>query len=88
MPPALHMAVNSPRSNAMVDVTPMSDVLESWSLPWQALLRSLAQGFGAEMSGAASFRKSLSNAKFEPAESGNWRLRAGASPARRARTSG
>jgi hypothetical protein len=35
----------------------MGDVSESWSLPWHALQRSLAQGLGAEMSGAASFRK-------------------------------
>ena len=29
----------------------MSDVLESWSLPWHALQRSLAQGYCVEMSG-------------------------------------
>jgi hypothetical protein len=88
MPPALHIAVNSPRSNAIVDLTPLSDVLESWSHPWHALQRSLAQGFGVEMSSAASFRKSLSNAKFEPAETASWRLRACAAPPRHARSSG
>jgi hypothetical protein len=88
MPPALHIAVNSPRSNAIVDLTPVSDVLESWSLPWHALQRSLAQGSGVEMSGAASFRRALANAKFEPAESASWRLRACAVPGRRTRSSG
>jgi hypothetical protein len=76
MPPALHKSVKSPRSNALVDLTPMSDVLESWSLPWHALQRSLAQGYCAEMSGAASLRRSLSNAQFKPAETGSWRVRA------------
>jgi hypothetical protein len=76
MPPALHKDVKSPRSNAIVDLTPMSDVLESWSLPWHALQRSLAQGYCAEMSGAASFRKSISDAQFKPAETGSWRVRA------------
>ena len=76
MPPALHKGVKSPRSNAIVDLTPMSDVLESWSIPWHALQRSLAQGYCAEMSGAASFRRSLSDAQFKPAETGSWRVRA------------
>jgi hypothetical protein len=76
MPPALHKDVKSPRSNAMVDLTPRSDVSESWSLPWHALQRSLAQGYCAEMSGAASFRRSLSDAQFKPAETGSWRVRA------------
>jgi hypothetical protein len=75
MPPALHKDVKSPRSNAVVDPTPMSDVLESWSLPWHALQRSLAQGYCAEMSGAASFRRCLSDAQFKPAETGSWRVR-------------
>jgi hypothetical protein len=76
MPPALHKDVKSPRSNAIVDLSPMSDVLESWSIPWHALQRSLAQGYCAEMSGAASFRRSLSDAQFKPAETGSWRVRA------------
>jgi hypothetical protein len=76
MPPAVHEDVKSPRSNAIVDLTPMSDVLESWSLPWHALQRSLAQGYCVEMSGAASFRRSLSAAQFRPAETGSWRVRA------------
>jgi len=76
MPPALHKGVKSPRSNAIVGLTPMSDVLESWSIPWHALQRSLAQGYCAEMSGAASFRRSLSDAQFKPAETGSWRVRA------------
>jgi len=76
MPPALHEDVKSARSNAIVDLTPMSDVSESWSLPWHALQRSLAQGYCAEMSGAASFRRSLSDAQFKPAETGSWRVRA------------
>ena len=59
-----------------VDMTPMSDPLELWSLPWHALQRSLAQGYCAEMSGAASFRRSLSDAQFKPAETGSWRVRA------------
>jgi hypothetical protein len=48
----------------------------------------LAQGFGVEMSGAASFRRSLSNATFEPADSnGSWRMRAHAAARRRAPSS-
>jgi hypothetical protein len=54
----------------------MSDVLESWSLPWHALQRSLAQGYCVEMSGAASFRRSISAAQFKPVETGSWRVRA------------
>jgi hypothetical protein len=76
MPPALNVAVRSSRSNAVVDLTPMSDVLESWSLPWHALQRSLAQGYCVEMSGAASFRKNLLDAQFKPAETGSWSVRA------------
>jgi hypothetical protein len=76
MPPALHKDVKSPRSNAIVDLTPMSDVLESWSLPWHALQRTLAQNYCVEMSGAASFRRSLSAAQFKPTETGSWRVRA------------
>jgi len=75
MPPALHKDVKSPRSNAIVDLTPMSDVLESWSLPWHALQRTLAQNYCVEMSGAASFRRSTSDAPFKPAETGSWRAR-------------
>jgi hypothetical protein len=75
MPPVLHVAVNSPRSNAVVE-TPVCGVLESWSLPWHALQRSLAQSFCVEMNSAASFRRSLADARFKPAETGSWRVRA------------
>jgi hypothetical protein len=87
MAPALHKAVKSPRSNVVVDRTPMSDVLE-WSLPWHALQRSLAQGYSVEMSGAASFRRSASDAQFKPADTGNWRVRARKAGPRRARSRG
>jgi hypothetical protein len=36
----------------------------------------LAQGFSVEMSSAASFRRSVSDAKFEPVDTGSWRVRA------------
>jgi hypothetical protein len=36
----------------------------------------LAQGYCVEMSGAASFRRSISAAQFKPAETGSWRVRA------------
>ena len=53
---------------------PDKDVPESWSLPWHALQRSLAQGFGIEMSGAASFRRGLSGATFKTVETESWRV--------------
>ncbi|HTV96582.1 MAG TPA: hypothetical protein VME42_11270 [Steroidobacteraceae bacterium] len=53
----------------------MSDVLESWSLPWHTLQRSLAQSLGLETHGVASFRRSLSDARFEIVETATWRVR-------------
>jgi len=32
----------------------MNDIFEFWSLPWHALQRSLANGFGAEAHGSAA----------------------------------
>lgn len=66
----------------------MGDALESWSIPWQALQRSLAQGFCVEMSSEASFRRSLSDAQFKPAETASWRVRACALDIRRSRSRG
>lgn len=73
MPRANHLPVNSPRSNGRVEET-NNDVPESWSLPWHALQRSLAQGLGIEMSGAVSFRRGLSGATFKTVETESWRV--------------
>jgi len=32
----------------IIGITAMNDIFELWSLPWHALQRSLANGFGAE----------------------------------------
>jgi hypothetical protein len=48
LPPSLHTAVKSGRSNRFIEVTPMNSASEPWSHPWQALQRTLAKGFGAD----------------------------------------
>jgi len=75
MPHVNYIPVNSQRCNGRVEGTPNNDVPESWSLPWHALQRSLAQGFGIEISGAASFRRGLSGATFKTVETQSWRVR-------------
>jgi hypothetical protein len=68
------MPVNSPRSNPALDVASMNDTLELWSLPWHALLRSLAKGFGAET--AIGEPCAVSRRALEAAEPRSWLLRA------------
>ena len=56
----------------------MNEMLESWSLPWHTLQRSLAQargGVGAEGPAVVNF-KSLANARTSAAAAGSWLARA------------
>ena len=48
MPPSLHTAVKSGRSNPLIEVTATSDATEPWSYPWHALQRTLAKAFGTD----------------------------------------
>jgi hypothetical protein len=48
MPPSLHTAVKSGRSNPLIEVTATSDAIEPWSYPWHALQRTLAKAFGTD----------------------------------------
>lgn len=48
MPPSLHTAVKSGRSNQLIEVTATSDAIEPWSYPWHALQRTLAKAFGTD----------------------------------------
>ena len=55
----------------------MNDLLEFWSLPWHALQRSLASGFGAESSGnAAPGSTPCSASAAVPSVGGSWLARA------------
>jgi hypothetical protein len=65
----------------------MSDESELWSLPWHALQRSLANGFGAQTAVAAPSAIRLSDAKFKAAASGSWLMRARAGAHRLPRAS-
>jgi hypothetical protein len=77
------MTVKSWGFNAELDLTPMNDIFELWSLPWHALQRSLAQSYGDESAGEASFRKSLADAQLKLAETDTWRAQARGAAARR-----
>jgi len=48
LPPSLHTAVKSGRSNLLIEVTATSDAIEPWSYPWHALQRTLAKAFGTD----------------------------------------
>jgi hypothetical protein len=67
----LHSGVNSPRSNALIDLTAMSNFLEMWSLPWHALQRRVAMGLGADV--AAQVPRP---AAAGGADAGSWLMRA------------
>jgi hypothetical protein len=55
----------------------MNDIFEFWSLPWHALQRSLASGFGAEAAGTSAYGSEHwnSGAAVSPAGS-SWLARA------------
>jgi hypothetical protein len=48
LPPRFHTAVNSGRSNPLIEATSVSEALEPWSHPWHALQRDLAQAVGED----------------------------------------
>jgi hypothetical protein len=70
LPRSLHSGVNSPGSNAFMDLTTMNDFLEMWSLPWHALQRRLAMSVGVDA--AAQPRRAADGG----ADAGNWLMRA------------
>jgi hypothetical protein len=53
----------------------MSEMIEAWSLPWHALLRSLASEFDGATSGAASKLDSAGGTRAE-ARPASWLVRA------------
>jgi hypothetical protein len=71
LPRRLHSGVNSPWSNAFIELTGMSDFLEMWSLPWHTLQRRLAMGVGADV-GVQPPRPAAAGS----ADAGNWLMRA------------
>lgn len=76
LPPSVHTSVNSARSNHSIEAAHPGDASEPWSLPWHALQRRLARGFGVE---AASYLPSghrSPNARFKAAEAVSWLKRA------------
>jgi hypothetical protein len=65
----------------------MSDIFEFWSLPWHALQRSLASGFGAEAAeGPAPGSAHWNFGVAAPSAGSNWltRARSGLPQARQA----
>jgi hypothetical protein len=54
----------------------MNDILELWSLPWHALQRSLAKGFGAATTGNAPANLCSSGTGVASAQNGSWLARA------------
>ena len=71
VPRGLHSGVNSPRSDALLDVTAMNDLLDMWSLPWHALQRRLAVSIGAA-AGVQTPRPVAAGG----ADTGSWLMRA------------
>ena len=65
----------------------MSDIFEFWSLPWHALQRSLASGFGAEAAESPARSPAHWNLGVAaPSDGSSWlsRARSGLSQARQA----
>ncbi len=91
LPPKLHTAVNSGRSNQLIEATAMSEALEPWSHPWHVLQRTLAKAFGADAAGypepadrPATAALPAGDARFPAADAPSWLVRArnaAASPA-------
>lgn len=76
LPLSLHTTVNCTRSNPLIEATSMSDALEPWSLPWHALQRTLARGFGAEAAACLPLGRRLPGAGSKAAEDPSWLTRA------------
>jgi hypothetical protein len=70
LPHGLHSGVNSPRSNAFMDLTAMNNFLEMWSLPWHALQHRLAMSVAAD-EGVQAPRPAAA-----AADTGSWLMRA------------
>jgi hypothetical protein len=77
LPPSLHTSVNSARSNVLIEAMTMSDTSEPWSLPWHALQRTLARGFGVEAATCSPPGCRVPAAKSQAAaEAASWLVRA------------
>jgi hypothetical protein len=78
MPPSLHKAVKSGRSNPLIEVTATSDSIEPWSYPWHALQRTLAKAFGTDGAIHPEVRGRLADADAGPraTEAVSWLVRA------------
>lgn len=76
MPPSLHTAVKSGRSNPLIEVTATSDATEPWSYPWHALQRTLAKAFGTDGAIYPEVRGRLADAGPRATEGVSWLVRA------------
>lgn len=54
----------------------MNDIFELWSLPWHALQRSLADGFGTETSASGPVHPLTSGSDIAAPGAANWLMRA------------
>jgi len=75
LPPSLHTSVKSGRSNSLIEVTAMSDVLEPWSHPWHALQRTLATAFGSDAASLSAGDRATGAGK-RAADAASWLVRA------------